>query len=58
MLVLTRKRDESIVIGDDIKIRVVKMNGNAVRLGIEDPQAVRILRGELRDEKMTEAQAA
>jgi carbon storage regulator len=58
MLVLSRKRDEAIVIGDEIKITVVKMKGNAVRLGIEAPQAVTIRRGELRDEKVTEPQAA
>ena len=58
MLVLPRKRDEAIVIGGDIKITVVKMNGNVVRLGIEAPQAVTIHRGELCNEKMTEPQAA
>jgi carbon storage regulator len=58
MLVLTRRRDEAIVIGGDIKVTVVKMKGSAVLLGIEAPQAVTILRGELRDEKMTEPQAA
>ena len=58
MLVLTRKRDEAIVIGGDSKVTVVKTKGSAVLLGIEAPQTVTILRGELRDERMTEPQAA
>lgn len=47
MLVLSRKREESIVIGDNIVIEVVKVSGNQVRLGIRAPQNVRIRRGEL-----------
>jgi carbon storage regulator CsrA len=64
MLVLSRKREESILIGGDIKIRVIKMRGNAVLLGIEAPPAVTILRSELQegdelnDGRMTEPQAA
>ncbi len=47
MLVLTRKSDESIRIGDDIIIRVVEVKGNQVRLGIEAPKRFRIYREEL-----------
>jgi len=47
MLVLTRKQNEKIRIGDSIVITVVKMKGKAVRLGIEAPSEVNILRGEL-----------
>ncbi|MDE0866389.1 MAG: carbon storage regulator [Rubripirellula sp.] len=47
MLVLTRKSDEQIVIGDDIKITLVRVRGNSVRIGIEAPREVRVLRGEL-----------
>jgi len=47
MLVLTRKQNEKIRIGDSIVITVVKMKGKAVRLGIEAPRDVNILRGEL-----------
>ena len=47
MLVLTRKADEQIVIGDDIKITLVRVRGNSVRIGIEAPREVRVLRGEL-----------
>jgi carbon storage regulator len=47
MLVLTRKLEETIKIGNDIIIKVVQLGGGTVRLGIEAPQSVRILRGEL-----------
>lgn len=47
MLVLTRKQDESIVIGDDIRITVVIIKGDSVRIGIDAPQDVRIMRQEV-----------
>ena len=47
MLVLSRKQQQDIVIGDDIKITVLKVKGNTVRLGIEAPRDVRVVRGEL-----------
>jgi carbon storage regulator CsrA len=49
MLVLSRKADESIHIGGRIKIRIVKIKGNRVRIGIEAPEDVAIVRGELAD---------
>ena len=47
MLVLSRKQNQEIIIGDNIKITVVKMKGNTVRLGIEAPREVNVRRGEL-----------
>ncbi len=47
MLVLTRKQNEKIQIGDQITITVLRMKGKAVRLGIEAPDDVNVLRGEL-----------
>lgn len=47
MLVLTRKRAESIKIGNDIIIKVIQTNRGIVKLGIEAPAHVRILRAEL-----------
>lgn len=47
MLVLTRKIDEEIMIGDDIKVTLIRVRGNTVRIGIEAPRDVRIVRGEL-----------
>ncbi|MGL4514527.1 MAG: carbon storage regulator [Lacipirellulaceae bacterium] len=47
MLVLTRKQSEKIQIGDNITITVIKTKGQAVRIGIEAPSDVTVLRGEL-----------
>ena len=47
MLVLTRKTDQKIQIGNDITITVVQVKGRYVRLGITAPANVRILRSEL-----------
>jgi len=47
MLVLTRKRDEFIKIGSDIVIRVMKTGKGTVKIGIDAPANVRVLRGEV-----------
>jgi len=47
MLVLSRKVGERILLGDDIVVTVLAMQGNRVRIGIEAPDAVRIRRSEL-----------
>ncbi|WP_300363564.1 carbon storage regulator CsrA [Hydrogenimonas sp.] len=47
MLVLTRKKDEAIRIGDNIVIRIVAIDKQSVRIGIEAPDDVTILREEL-----------
>ena len=49
MLVLSRERDQSIIIDGHIRITVVAIQGNQVRLGIEAPTSVGIFREELRD---------
>lgn len=49
MLVLSRHRDESIVIGDNIKIVVVDIRGDRVRLGVEAPSDVPVHRQEVYD---------
>ncbi len=50
MLILSRKLDESIMIGDDVVIKVVAVHEGSVKLGIEAPKTVRILRTELYEE--------
>ena len=50
MLVLTRKCDESIVIADNVQIRVLRIQGNRVRLGIQAPKDIRIQRVDPSDE--------
>ena len=47
MLVLTRKLQERIKIGDNVTITVLRVKGNAVRIGIEAPREVRVIRAEL-----------
>lgn len=47
MLVLSRRVQETLVIGDDIRITLISIGGNQVRLGIEAPKHVLILREEL-----------
>lgn len=47
MLVLTRKTGERIVIGGDIQVTVLRVQGNRVKLGVTSPSVVPIRRGEL-----------
>ena len=47
MLVLTRKENETIRIGDDIVITLIKTSGGKVRIGVDAPKSVKVLRGEL-----------
>ena len=47
MLVLTRKLQEKICIGNDITVTILRVKGQQVRIGIEAPRDVRVIRGEL-----------
>jgi carbon storage regulator len=47
MLVLTRKRNESIVIGDDIEVSVLSVAGEKVRIGIDAPRDIPVFRKEV-----------
>ncbi len=47
MLVLTRKKGEGIIIGDDIEIQIVDIRGSAVRIGLNAPQDKKIYRQEV-----------
>jgi carbon storage regulator len=49
MLVLSRKKNESIVINDDITIVVVEIRGDKVRLGVEAPKEIPVHRREVYD---------
>lgn len=59
MLVLSRKPNESIIIDGHIKVRVLRVDsGDAVRLGVEAPMDIRVMRKEIYDEIMASNQAA
>ena len=47
MLVLTRKKSEAIRIGNDVFIKVIRTGRSTVKIGIEAPASVRVVRGEL-----------
>lgn len=50
MLVLTRKPDQSILIGGNIEVKIIDVQGDQVRIGINAPRDISILRKELMDE--------
>ncbi|KRQ85986.1 hypothetical protein ABG79_02214 [Caloramator mitchellensis] len=47
MLILTRKEGESILVGEGIEIKVIEISGNTIKLGIEAPKNVKVIRKEL-----------
>jgi carbon storage regulator len=47
VLVLSRKAEQSLIVGDDIVISVLGIEGERVKLGIEAPRSVRVLRAEV-----------
>jgi carbon storage regulator len=61
MLVLSRKQNERIRVGDSVVVTVVRVSGDKVRIGIQAPPHVRVLRDELDDtalgDVMLEAEA-
>ncbi|MEO8272126.1 MAG: carbon storage regulator [Aureliella sp.] len=58
MLVLSRKLNQTVHIGDNISVSVVRIKGNVIQLGIEAPRNVHVVRSELieRDAKLAEQQ--
>jgi carbon storage regulator len=58
MLVLSRQRDETIMIGDDIELTVVDIRGDKVRIGIKAPSHVAVHRKEIYDAIKRENEAA
>ncbi len=57
MLVLSRQRDQTIVIGDSIRITIVDVRGDKVRIGIDAPRDVAVHREEVYDAIQREANA-
>ena len=58
MLVIGRKKGESLLIGDDIEITIIKTDDNSVKLSISAPKSVTILRKELLKQVQNENQNA
>ena len=56
MLVLSRKKSESIVINDDVVITVIEVRGDKVRLGIKAPREIPVHRKEVLDAILRESQ--
>ena len=58
MLVFTRKRDEAIVIGDGIEVRILRVGRDGVRLGVMAPPSVAVHRREIYDQIRRENESA
>lgn len=58
MLVLSRRQNQSIVIGNDVVVRVIEIRGDQVRLGIDAPRSVTVHREEVAQEIAAANQAA
>ena len=58
MLVVTRKTDESLIISDNIEITVLEIGKDKVKIGINAPKEVKVIRSELKDARQTNEQAA
>lgn len=57
MLIISRKTDESIMIGDDIEIKIAEVSGDRVKLAIDAPREIIILRKELYETSLLNQQA-
>jgi carbon storage regulator len=53
MLVLTRKRGETVYIGHDITVTCLQIRGQVMKIGIDAPSSIRVLRGELYGDSQT-----
>ena len=58
MLILSRKINEKVVIGDDITVSIIEVRGDQVRIGIDAPKKIKVFRQEVFDAIMQENKAA
>jgi carbon storage regulator len=58
MLILSRKAGETLLINDDIEIKIIDVSGDKVKIGIDAPKSVKILRNELRQTMETNKESA
>ncbi len=57
MLVITRQPGDSFTIGDDVKVIILEVNGDKIKIGIEAPRSVRIMRSEVMDTEKSNLEA-
>ena len=58
MLILSRKTNEKIMIGDDISVSIIEIRGDQVRIGVDAPKSVKVFRQEVFDAIRAENKAA
>jgi len=58
MLILSRKTNEKIMIGDEISISIIEIRGDQVRIGVDAPKSVKVFRQEVYDAIRAENRAA
>jgi carbon storage regulator len=58
MLILSRKANEKIMIGDDIAVTIIEIRGDQIRIGVDAPKSVKVYRQEVFDAIKAENQAA
>ncbi|MDR1287037.1 MAG: carbon storage regulator CsrA [Treponema sp.] len=58
MLILSRKVNEKIMIGDDISVSIIEVRGDQVRIGVEAPRSIKVFRREVFDAIKAENRAA
>ncbi|MDR3170546.1 MAG: carbon storage regulator CsrA [Treponema sp.] len=58
MLILSRKVNEKIMIGDDISISIIEIQGDHIRIGVDAPKAIKVFRQEVFDTIKAENKAA
>ena len=58
MLILSRKTNEKIMIGDDISVSIIEIRGDQVRIGVDAPKTVKVFRQEVYDAIKAENKAA
>ena len=58
MLVITRKLEESIIIADNIEVTVLEVGPNRVKLGIDAPKSIKVIRNELIEAQNTNRESA
>ena len=58
MLILSRKTNEKIMIGDDISVSIIEIRGDQVRVGVDAPKTVKVFRQEVYDAIRAENKAA